>query len=54
MKTRREGNKLTIEVELDPKGRPSSTGKSLVVYSSQGFVPIEGGDMRINLTIIKM
>lgn len=52
MNVKREGNRLTIEVELDPKGRPSSTGRSMVVYSSGGFVPIENG-LKVNLTVIK-
>lgn len=52
MKAQIQGNKLTIEVELDPKGRPSKSGRSLVVYSSEGFVPLENG-LKVNLTVIK-
>lgn len=35
-------------------GRPSATGRSLVVVSTGGFKEIEGGDgVRVNLTAIK-
>lgn len=53
MKAVLNGNKLTIEVEIDPKGQPSKSGKSVVVYSSGGFVPILNGELRVNLSIIK-
>lgn len=43
---------LEIRVPLG-KGRPSSTGKSLVRYSTGGFVPVEGEDgLKVNLTAI--
>ena len=51
MEVKKEGNKLTITVELDPKGRPSSTGKTTILYTSSGFKYQE--DVGINLTIIK-
>ena len=44
---------LEIRVALT-KGRPSSTGKSLVVYTTGGFVQAESGDrpVKVNLTAI--
>jgi len=44
---------LEVRVPLG-KGRPSSTGKSLVLYSTGGFVQAEGGDrpVKVNLTAI--
>jgi len=39
--------------QLVGKGRPSSTGKNLVVVSTGGFQAIEGSDVRLNLTAIR-
>lgn len=52
MKATLKGSTLTIEVELDPKGKSSSTGKSTIKYTSRGFVPIGDGTLRVNLTVI--
>ena len=46
-----DGQKFTITGELEAP-RPSSTGKSLIVYTSGGFVLTADG-LRVNLTIIK-
>jgi len=35
------------------KGTVSSSGKSLVVVSTGGFKPIDGSEIRVNLTAIK-
>lgn len=35
------------------KGTLSSSGKSLVVVSTGGFKPIDGSEVRVNLTAIK-
>lgn len=35
------------------KGTMSSSGKSLVVVSTGGFTPIDGSEIRVNLTAIK-
>lgn len=32
-----EGNELTLKIEVDPKGTPSSTGKMNLVYTSGGW-----------------
>lgn len=52
METKLSGNKLTVTVELTPeKDAPrSSTGKSKVLYTSKGFVEVEG--VRVSLTVI--
>ena len=52
MKIAVNGNKILIEAELTP-GVPSSTGKSLVVFSTSGFVPVEGSDLKLSINIIK-
>lgn len=53
-----EGNKLTVVIELDPKGEPSSSGKMFLNYTSGGWgnVPVEpnstiGQQLRWNLSI---
>jgi len=37
MKVEKQGNTLTIKVQLDAKGRPSSTGKSTILFTSHGY-----------------
>ena len=46
------GNKLTLTCELG-KGVLSSTGKSLVVATTNGFVPIDGTEFKLSLNVIK-
>lgn len=52
-----EGNELTIKVKLLDSPRPSSTGKSLILFTSGGFKwQGEKGtpdNYAINLTVIK-
>ena len=36
------GNILTIKVDLSIQGEPSSSGKSLVIGSTEGNVPVPG------------
>ncbi len=52
MDIKTNGNQMTITISLDPKGRPSSTGKSTVLFSSGGFTQVPSADMRVNLTVI--
>ena len=47
-----EGNTLTITCPLGG-GVPSSSGKSLVVCSSNGFIPVPESDLRLSINIIK-
>ena len=51
MEIKKDGDKLTIVVDLDPKGHPSSTGKTTILFSSRGFQWEQ--DLGINLTIVK-
>jgi len=46
------GNKLVITAILE-KGTLSSSGKSLVVASTGGFVPVDGTDLKVNLNVIR-
>ena len=48
---KREGNKVTITIELFKEPYTSSTGKSTILYTSKGYQWQEG--LGINLTIIK-
>lgn len=43
---------LEIRTKLGP-GRPSATGKNLVVATTGGFAQVEGSDIRVNLTAIR-
>jgi hypothetical protein len=52
MKTSINGNTLTITMELG-KGERSKSGKSLIVFSTQGFKKIEGSDLSVSINIIK-
>ncbi len=45
------GNKAIITVELH-EPRPSSTGKTNIVYTSGGF-KAANGSLRVNITIVK-
>ena len=47
-----EGDKLTITCTIS-SGVPSSTGKSLVVATTNGFVAVAGSDIRVSLNVIK-
>lgn len=47
-----EGNKLTVTCTLGD-GVPSSSGKTLLVASTHGFVPVAGSDIRVSLLVIK-
>jgi len=50
----RKDNVLTITVDLSKKGTPSSTGKSLVIASTNGNQPIEGGgDIMVGVNVYK-
>jgi hypothetical protein len=51
MKIEKNGNTVTITVDLDKNPKPSSTGKSLIVFTSHGFQWVE--DLGVNLTIIR-
>jgi hypothetical protein len=49
-----KGNILTIEVDLSKKGTPSTTGKSLVIGSTNGNVEVPGKeDIKIGVNVYK-
>lgn len=45
------GDKLTIEVDLKAKGVISSTGKTLLVASTRGAVPVEYKNRAITVAL---
>lgn len=53
LKVSKEGNKLTIVVDLAADPQPSKSGKSLIYYTSGGFVYSDKLGVGINLTILK-
>lgn len=50
MKATLNGKKLTLELDLKEHPQPSSTGKTLIAYSSGGFVAIDNG-YKVNITV---
>ncbi len=48
-----EGNILTIKVDLTEEFGPSSSGKTIIVASSEGNVSIPGRDEKIGLNIYR-
>jgi len=47
-----ESDKLTITCTIG-SGVLSSTGKSLVVATTNGFVAVAGSDLKVSLNVIK-
>jgi len=52
MEFRVSGNTLTITCQLSP-GTSSKSGKTLLVASTNGFMPVEGSNLRVSLNVIK-
>jgi len=49
-----EGNKLTIEIDLDQNFGPSSSGKSITIATTEGNVGVPGREeVKIGLNIYK-
>lgn len=46
------GDKLTITCTIG-SGVPSSTGKTLVVATTNGFIAVAGSDLKVSLNVIK-
>jgi hypothetical protein len=42
---------LTIEIPLE-KGKRSHSGKNQLIFTTKGFIPIEGTDLKININVI--
>jgi len=54
VKPRVEGNKLILEIDLSKDFGPSSSGKSLIVASTQGNVSIPGrDDVKLGLNVYR-
>lgn len=53
MELDKKGIKLDLSIEIDPKGRDSSTGKSTVHFTSSGYTAIPNSEYKISITIIK-
>jgi len=51
MKITKEGQKMTIEIELEKDPPLSSTGKTKLLFSTGGFVPVDAEGTKINLMI---
>lgn len=52
--TRVEGDILHISIDLTAQGKPSSTGKTLLVASSEGNATIEGAPgFKLGLNLFK-
>lgn len=49
------GNKMTIEIDLNEKGEPSKSGKTLVVSSTHGnrTVKSDSGDIIVGLNVYR-
>jgi hypothetical protein len=47
------GDKLLIEVDLSKQYGPSSSGKSIVIASTEGNQPVGKDDIKIGLNVYK-
>lgn len=43
------GDEMTIKFKLDPVGRLSESGKSMVVASTDGFIPVSSYQLSLNV-----
>jgi hypothetical protein len=48
-----EGNILTIKVDLSKEYGPSSSGKTIIVASTEGNIPIPERDEKVGLNVYK-
>lgn len=48
-----DGDKLLVEVDLSQDFGPSSSGKSIVIASTEGNKPVGKGDIKIGLNIYR-
>ncbi len=46
------GKTLTIVADIGP-GERSASGKSLVVATTNGFIAVDGSDIRVSLNVIR-
>jgi len=47
-----DGDTLVITLVMDAAGRDSSTGKSLIHFTTSGYKEVPGTDKRVSLTVI--
>ncbi|QNB48180.1 hypothetical protein BR63_19045 [Thermanaerosceptrum fracticalcis] len=47
------GDKLLIEVDLSKEYGPSSSGKSIVIASTEGNQPVGKDDIKVGLNVYK-
>lgn len=52
MEIKLEGDKLTITATIS-SGVPSSSGKTLVVATTNGFVSVPDSDIKVSLNVVK-
>lgn len=48
-----EGNILTIKVDLDKEFGPSSSGKTIIVASTEGNVTVQDRDEKVGLNVYR-
>jgi len=48
-----EGNILTIQVDLTKEFGPSSSGKTIVIASTEGNIAIPGREVKVGLNVYK-
>ncbi|HVM33491.1 MAG TPA: hypothetical protein VMU88_10180 [bacterium] len=48
-----EGDILTIRVDLSKEFGPSSSGKTTIIASTEGNIPVTGRDEKIGLNVYK-
>jgi len=48
-----EGNILTIKVDLDKEFGPSSSGKTIIIASTEGNVSVADRDEKIGLNLYR-
>jgi len=48
-----EGDILIIKVDLTKEFGPSSSGKTIIVGSTEGNAPVPGSDIKVGLNVFK-
>lgn len=48
-----EGDMLTIKVDLSKEFGPSSSGKNIIIATTEGNVAVEGREERVGLNVYK-
>jgi len=52
MKVKLNDKEIVVEFELNER-RPSSTGRSLIRFTTGGFIPIPNSSLLISMTVIE-